>query len=218
MGFRYIYIMYAYTLKYTIISVNLDLWGINKYNTIMLVKMEIWSIAKSDHRSLVLMRQKGHSKVVPVVIRTLESQSILIGIGRVPVPRPLTHDLMLSFLKQSGAVLKRVEITDHCDEIFYARLVISQRRGRSITLDARPSDAIALAVRVSCPIMMEKSIVKNVEIPAGLVTPDAEHLITPQEGVIPGGINQLELDLQRAVESENYEEAASIRDRIRKLK
>ena len=88
-----------------------------------LVKAEIWTIARTDQGNAVLVRPIGAEIAVPIFIGQLETQSILIGFGDVAVPRPLTHDLMLSVVRRMGSELLRIEINDLKDGTFFARLV-----------------------------------------------------------------------------------------------
>ena len=77
----------------------------------MLVEAEIWTVARTDQGNAVLVRPLGAELAVPIFIGQLETQSILIGMGNVPMPRPLTHDLFLSLLKELEVELDRIEIT-----------------------------------------------------------------------------------------------------------
>ena len=77
----------------------------------MLVEAEIWSIARIGRENAILIRPVGGDVAVPIYIDQYQTQSILIGLGNVPMPRPLTHDLLLSIVKQLQASVERVEIT-----------------------------------------------------------------------------------------------------------
>ena len=114
------------------------------------VEAEIWTVAQTDQGNVVLIRPKGSELAVPIFIGQLETQSILIGMGAVEVPRPLTHDLLLSAIAALGAQLSRVEIYELREGTFYARLIM-KAEGGEFMIDARPSDAIGLAVRAPLP-------------------------------------------------------------------
>jgi bifunctional DNase/RNase len=133
------------------------------------VEADIWTIAQTDQGNVVLVRPKGSDLAVPIIIGQLETQSILIGMGGVEVPRPLTHDLAVSLLRALSAVLLRIEINDLQEGTFYARLVIRQG-GDEIVVDARPSDAIGIAVRTGCPVFISESVVDEAGISVNLVT------------------------------------------------
>jgi hypothetical protein len=133
------------------------------------VEADIWTIAQTDQGNVVLVRPKGSDLAVPIIIGQLETQSILIGMGGVEVPRPLTHDLAVSLLKALSATLLRIEINDLQEGTFYARLVLRQA-GEEIVVDARPSDAIGIAVRSGCPVFISEAVVDEAGISVNLVT------------------------------------------------
>lgn len=133
------------------------------------VEADIWTIAQTDQGNVVLVRPKGSDLAVPIIIGQLETQSILIGMGGVEVPRPLTHDLVLSLLRTLSAFLVRIEINDLREGTFYARLVV-MRDSSEFAIDARPSDAIGLAVRTGCPVFISEAVVDEAGISVNLVT------------------------------------------------
>jgi uncharacterized protein len=203
------------------------------------VEAEIWTVAQTDQGNVVLIRPKGSELAVPIFIGQLETQSILIGMGAVEVPRPLTHDLLLSVLSALGAALLRVEIHELHEGTFYARLII-KAEGGELAIDARPSDAIGLAVRSLCQVFVAESVVEEAGISVNLVTgmqvdsvsPPEETLASKPEGwpsevsapsgaIVPASpsdeIERLRSELETAVASEDYERAASIRDKIKEL-
>ncbi|RKX74965.1 MAG: hypothetical protein DRP87_15690, partial [Spirochaetes bacterium] len=124
----------------------------------MLVEAEVWTVARTDQGNAVLIRPVGGDVAVPIFIGQLEAQSILIGMGNVPMPRPLTHDLFLSVLERMGITIERVEITELKEGTFYAQLILN-RNGETVVIDSRPSDSIALAVRDKCPIYISEAVV-----------------------------------------------------------
>jgi uncharacterized protein len=202
-----------------------------------LVEAEIWTVAQTDQGNVVLVRPKGTELAVPIFIGQLETQSILIGLGGVEVPRPLTHDLALSLISALHAELSRIEIHDLREGTFYARLVL-RLEGRDIVVDSRPSDAIGLAVRALCPVFIAESVVEEAGISVNLVTgmqvdadagAQGEEAIgdnLPPDGLPPGAlvsasaeseIEKLRAELDRAVAEEDYERAATIRDKLKEL-
>ncbi|MFZ5368190.1 MAG: bifunctional nuclease domain-containing protein [Spirochaetota bacterium] len=136
-----------------------------------LVRAEIWTIARTDQGNAVLIRPIGSEIAVPIFIGQLETQSILIGFGDVTIPRPLTHDLMISLIKHLGAELLRIEITDLKEGTFYARLVLQSTLvdENEFTLDCRPSDALALAVRLKCPVYISEQVVQEAGVSVNLI-------------------------------------------------
>lgn len=185
-----------------------------------LVKAEIWTVARTEQGNAVLVRPIGADVAVPIFIGQLETQSILIGFGGVPMPRPLTHDLILSLLKHFGAELLRIEIHELKDGTFYSRLILS-KSGEEIIVDSRPSDAIALAVRRKCPVYIAETVVDSAGISIELIV-DTEAAST---GISAGGAPKVAGDeratllaeLEKAVAAEEYEHAAAIRDMLKAL-
>ena len=190
------------------------------------VEAEIWTVAQTDQGNVVLVRPKGSDLAVPIVIGQLETQAILIGLGGIEVPRPLTHDLVLSLIATLKAELLRIEIHDIRDETFYARMVL-RLEGHEVLVDSRPSDAIGVAVRARCPVFIAESIVEEAGISVNLVSASglqAEETAAPAEpagGAArssgEGELERLRSELERAVADEDYERAAALRDAIREL-
>jgi hypothetical protein len=188
------------------------------------VEAEIWTVAQTDQGNVVLVRPKGSEFAVPIFIGQLETQSILIGMGGVDVPRPLSHDLFLSVVSSLKAEVTRIEIHDLREGTFYARLVL-RAEGRDLVIDARPSDAIGIAVRAVCPVFIAESVIDeagiSVNLVAGLQLGESEAR-SPGLGLVgpassEGAIQRLRAELESAVAEENYELAAAIRDKLREL-
>jgi bifunctional DNase/RNase len=199
------------------------------------VEADIWTVAQTDQGNVVLVRPKGSDLAVPIFIGQLETQAILIGLGGVEVPRPLTHDLLLSILDKLGASLARVEINGLREGTFFARLVL-EKNGDEFLIDSRPSDAIGIAVRRRCPVFIAESVVDEAGISVNLVTEGQTVLTTeldegaaakkeesPPPKTGEGGAKNsperhaLQAELEAAIEAEDYERAAQIRDRLRDL-
>lgn len=179
----------------------------------MLVEAEIWTVARTDQGNAILIRPIGAEVAVPIFIGQLEAQSILIGLGNVPMPRPYTHDLFTALLTRMNVKLEKIEIIALKDAIFFAQLVLN-RNGETFILDSRPSDSIALAVRLKCPIFIAETVVDEAGIPLSAITEEGKGKpLNPKEKEK----EILESQLSRLLEEENYEEAAKIRDRLREI-
>ncbi len=109
---------------------------------------------------VVILSDAEERYYVPVVIGPAEANAIALVLEGVDTPRPLTHDLLLSTIKQLGAAVDRIVITELKDDVYYARIILS-RGGQRIELDARPSDSIALALRAGAPIYVSEQIVSE---------------------------------------------------------
>jgi bifunctional DNase/RNase len=126
---------------------------------------------------VVLREQDGQHRLLPIVIGTPEASSIHAAISGMEPPRPLTHDLMVTMVARLGATLERVVITELRDHIFYAELRLTSD-GTERTISSRPSDAIALAARVGCPIFASEALLAEVgQVPPPTDTEAAEAII-----------------------------------------
>jgi bifunctional DNase/RNase len=174
---------------------------------------EIWSIAKTVHGNAVLLKPRDMEVAVPIFIGSQEMQSILIAREGMSLPRPMTHDLFLNMLFHVNLSIKRVEVHQIKDDVFHARLIITggeYTNETPLVLDSRPSDALAIAVRKKCPIFMSSSVIEQTGIPLDffLAEPEEDH----------GDKHRLLREqLEQAVAEEEYEQAAEIRDLIKKL-
>jgi bifunctional DNase/RNase len=180
----------------------------------MLVPAEVWTVAKAEHGSAVLIRPVGSDVAVPIFIGPMEAQAILIGLGSISIARPLTHDLFIATLKELKTDILRVEITELKEETFFARLVLKSN-GEEIGIDSRPSDCIALAVRVKCALFIDEFIVDKAGISVNVVQEAAQYTFEQTEK--ESQLSELKTSLEKAVEEENYEEAAKLRDQIREI-
>jgi uncharacterized protein len=111
-----------------------------------------------SHQPVVVLQGKRDHRNLALVIGQFEANGIAIPLQGVTPPRPLTHDLMLNLLGDLRASLRRIVITDLRDDVYYARLELDVRGQSSLTVDSRPSDAIALALRARAPILVEDQV------------------------------------------------------------
>ena len=164
-----------------------------------------------DHFALILEEQIGGRRL-PIIIGPFEAQSIAIALEKVDTGRPMTHDLLKNTIEALGATLSEVLIDSIRDGVFHAKLVCKKDIGHMVEIDTRTSDAIALAVRFGCPIFTFAQVMKEASIQT-----DATPAEVPktkgslQEYSTP----QLEELLQKALEREDYESAAKIRDAMK---
>jgi len=180
----------------------------------MLVEAEVWTVARTDQGNAVLVRPQEGEIAVPIFIGQLEAQSILIGMGNVPMPRPLTHDLFLSLSNELNSEVVRIEITSLQDSTFYAQLIISHG-GHEISIDARPSDCLAIAVRKKCPIYIDESVLDEAGIKVEAISEAAAETLAQES--IEDKRKDLQKRLDTAISEEDYEEAARLRDELKRL-
>jgi len=181
-------------------------------------KKELNIIALSQSTSspgnfvLVLEENKGFRRI-PIIIGAFEAQAIAIALENMKTQRPLTHDLALALLERGDSKLKEVVISGYEEEIFFAQIVI-QTHGTLETLDARSSDAIALAVRKPCPIYTYEHILQK----AGIVLENPGKSFGEKRNLDEYSLEELEMLLNRLLEKEDYESAKKIRDVIQRKK
>ena len=114
----------------------------------------------------------GDGMLLPIWIGGLEATSILVAVEQAPVPRPLAHDLMRALIAELGAEVTRVEVTRIDDGTFYAEITLSTAFGDRV-IDARPSDAVALASRVGAELWVADAVMEDAGVPDVLTETDA---------------------------------------------
>jgi hypothetical protein len=112
---------------------------------------------------IVVLKDVGSDTVMPIWVGIFEADAIAIEIEKVAAPRPMTHDLTRNLMRHMNGNLEKIVITELRDDTFFAMLWISQD-GELITLDARPSDAIALALRADCPIFVSEQVMQSAKL------------------------------------------------------
>jgi uncharacterized protein len=168
--------------------------------------------------ALILSEVDGNRRL-PIIIGTFEAQAIALELESIKPPRPMTHDLLKNLVLSFNSNVEQIVINDLNEGTFFAQ-IHCRNDEEGFELDARPSDAIALAIRFGAPIFVNSKVLDE----AGIQT---EESATESESV-PGTsgegkkemtqLEELEKELQTAIETENYEKAAKLRDQIQKLK
>jgi uncharacterized protein len=192
------------------------------------VKLKVLGISYSQTQSgayaLVLVEEDGERRI-PIIIGGFEAQSIVIKLENLNPPRPLTHDLFKSFADSFGITLFEVFIDRLEEGVFYSKLICSNGENE-FSIDSRTSDAVALALRFSCPIFTTEDIIERAGIVISQGENDAEHddvddddmpLDNPSEYTM---LNDEELAklMEEAVRNEDYEKAATLKSEIDRRK
>lgn len=125
----------------------------------MLIEFELYQviITEGSQTQVIVVKEKGGERFFPIYIGHNEAMAIDRKLNDVQVPRPLTHDLLYNVIEQMGGTLIRIVVNDMREDYYLALLEI-KRGNDTIQVDSRPSDAIALAVRASCPIFVEEQV------------------------------------------------------------
>ena len=109
---------------------------------------------------IVILRDVSGSSILPIWVGTYEANAIALEIEKVATPRPMTHDLIRTLLMGLDAGVRKVVVSELKDDTFYA-VIWLERAGELISIDSRPSDALAIALRVDCPIFVEESVLRS---------------------------------------------------------
>jgi len=124
------------------------------------VRIHSLGLDQTTNQPVILLREEDGVRVLPIWIGHPEATAILIAIEGVEAPRPMTHDLLLASILAAGHQIERVEITRLEEGTFYAALVLRGEE-RTVVVDARPSDSIAVAVRAGCPILVAEAVMQE---------------------------------------------------------
>ncbi len=175
------------------------------------VKINGLFLTQSQASGVILKELEG-DRTLPIIIGEYEAQSIALGLENIVPPRPITHDLLLNMLESLEARIERVIISDLRNNTYYA-IIQARRKTKPYEIDARPSDAIALAVRQQIPIFVEEDVMQK----GAYQAEELQDIDDKQIDATQDRLEKLKKELQEAVEKEEYEKAAQIRDDIKKL-
>lgn len=190
------------------------------------IKLEIAGLSYSQTQSgayALVLAETGGKRQLPIIIGGFEAQAIAIELEKMTPTRPLTHDLFKNFAVSFSIEVKEVVIYNLIEGIFFAKL-ICERDGQVTEIDARTSDAIAIGVRFNCPIYTFENILSSAGILLDEETGnefDSDSLENDEGDDSKDSINQvsieeLEVQLDEAIQNEDYELASKIRDEINK--
>ncbi len=183
------------------------------------IKLNIAALVRSDvhpNSYVIILKEEVGNRRLPILIGAFEAQAIVMALEQVETNRPLTHDLFQQTLMEFNIELKEVLISELKEGIFFATLFCVSNEDQVMGIDSRTSDAIALAVRFSCPIFANASIMDE----AGIVLEESEDTteisLPEHKNLEDRTLEELEKLLEEALKTEDYEKAAKIRDEIKK--
>ena len=188
------------------------------------VKLSVLGISYNQIQSgayALLLTREERNYCIPVVIGAAEAQSIAVLLEGVKLPRPLTHDLFVSFSHAFGIRLEEVFIYKYDDGIFSSEMTFTDGECR-MQIDARTSDAIAVAMRCNAPITTTEEIIEQAGFyleGEGLPAGQTKLTRTPKSANLEGlSLRELERRLSQLIDDENYEEAARVNQIIKSKK
>lgn len=192
------------------------------------VEMEILGLSNTPGSSgayALILTEKGGSRRLPIIIGAFEAQAIALELENIKPPRPMTHDLVKNILLSFDSYVDSIHIHELSEGTFFARIRF-ERNGDFIDIDSRPSDAIAVAIRFNAKILVAEAVLEEagieteIEMDEMQVSADSssESPELLEQGSTKSPLDMLNEELQTAIETENYEKAARLRDQIQKLK
>ena len=192
-----------------------------------LIQLDISALKTSDSQNnayVLLLNEMEGKRQLPIVIGWCEARSIALALeDSDPPERPLTHDLFLSIGDIFGITISKVVIHTLSEGIFHASFFCKSARKKEVEIDARTSDAVALAVRFKCPIFTYEQVLSK----AGIILDktleekifeEEDKDTTSDKGLEEFTLSKLQTMLKKAIETEDYEKASAIRDEINKRK
>ncbi len=192
------------------------------------IKLEIVGLSYSQTQTgayALVLGEVGAKRRLPVIIGNFEAQAIAIELENMKPSRPLTHDIFKSFADSFVITVKEVIIYNLVEGVFYAK-IICEGEGKEVEIDARTSDAIALAVRFKCEVYTYEFILEK----AGIILEEEQDISSVEEEVeqvmeddkpltmAEMSLEELEQMIEEAIANEDYERASKIRDEINRRK
>ena len=162
----------------------------------------------------VILKEVDGERQLPVIVGAFEAQAIALAIEGIEMPRPMTHDLLSNLLETLEVQVKEIVINKLVEGTFYAKIYTESFQFGEHEIDSRPSDAIALALRVNAPVFVNKKVMQE----AGVILADQEEIEEfkfDSADVSKGAL--LQEELEKAIDVENYELAAKLRDKLNTL-
>ena len=169
----------------------------------------------------VLLQEKDSDRSLPIIVGSSEAQAIALYLEGVDMPRPMTHDLLINVLENLEGEINRVNIARISNGTFYAEIEVSNPQIGEMIIDARPSDAIAIALRTLSPIYVSDEVMGAAGIDNLTSGSEVAEHVTSEELTKEASeetvLENLNEALEKAVSEEEYEVAARLRDRIKQL-
>lgn len=186
------------------------------------LEARIDNISVSNLGFIVFLKAEGDSRVLPIFIGANEAHSIAIAFNNQVPPRPLTHDLLKNILGMLDVEVTKIQVTALSENTFYGRIYLRKEGIEEMDIDARPSDAIALALRYKVPLYVHKDVYEGAAIQVKETGAGEEGAAEDGQSeeprmAAPSPVEKLKEKLQKALEAEHYEEAAKLRDQLKRM-
>lgn len=162
------------------------------------------NVSLSNLGFIIFLKREGDKRLLPIFIGGNEAQSISAYLSGETMPRPLSHDLFKNVLDLLHSQIQAVLISELRDGTFYARILL-KHAGQIIDIDARPSDAIAMALRCGAQIRVATEVFEEAAVQVEATSEQSDN------------VKKLNAEMQKAVDEERYEDAARLRDQLKNL-
>ncbi len=173
-----------------------------------MIRVKVFGVAidPATNGFVVILKDHDEKKWLPIWVGPFEARMISLALEKTKSNRPFSPDLIKSIIESAELTMEKIVISDIKDNTYYATIWLKTTGEKQLFIDARPSDAIAVALRLNSPIFITNEVMKK----ASIVHPSKEEEVSIR-------LNQLKNELQTEIDKENYEKAAELRDEIRRL-
>lgn len=175
------------------------------------VRVDRVTLDPTNNRFIVILRDDVNHRWLPIVVGSGEAQAIALQLEKISPPRPMTHDLIRNLLNSVDVRVTRIIVSDLRESTYYAHIAL-KFDGQHQEIDSRPSDAIALALRMHAPIFVDERVMKRAAVKEKFADDDFA-----EEDEIDR-MDSLNIELEKAVTDERFEDAARLRDELQSLK
>ncbi|MFL3052551.1 MAG: bifunctional nuclease domain-containing protein [Candidatus Neomarinimicrobiota bacterium] len=175
------------------------------------VKIKKISYYHPSRSYAVILEEIEGDRSLPVLVGAYEAQSIAMAMELVDTPRPLTHDLIVNMINEIDGKVSAIKITKVEDGIYFSNISIHSKILGNKNIDSRPSDALAIALRMHSPILVAEEVMSEA------IVWEEDSLIIEDDIKQSPELEVLEQQLQKAIDKEQYEIAARIRDKIKDI-
>ena len=178
-----------------------------------LIEVEVLKISyqPSAKSYFILLKDLDGQNIISLSVGSFEAQTIALALESIDQTRPMTHDLICSLIHKTGFILKGAQITDFKNGVLYSTLDLELRKVERFKIDAKPSDAIAIALKEKAPILISKKLIENPSLQT--ITLSKSNDQSREKFVL----ETLKSKLKIAVKNERYRVAAKLRDKIKEI-
>ncbi|MCK5740404.1 bifunctional nuclease family protein [bacterium] len=180
------------------------------------VRVDRVTLEPAKSQFIVILRDDVNNRWLPMLVGQSEAQAIALKLEKITPPRPMTHDLLHNLLHTIDAEIDKITICDLREGTYYATINL-QINNETVEIDSRPSDAIAIALRMKAPIFIDEKVMREAAVWDQYLE-EEDFVQKNEKEAYHDQLETLNIELQKAVQDERYEDAAHLRDEINELK